>query len=317
LIKERWQLELQSAMAFIGFPESGMSEDQIRELLKRAEVFDAQWEIWPVSEDVTPDPNDALANAIAYDFGRALAQRQLSVQFQPIVRLSDSAIVGFEPLMRWTDPAAGEQSPAVFIPVAEEKRLIVHADKWVLEQACTALKQVEEAVRPDRELFMSVNFSGHDFMESDFVATLLDTAERAGIAPRQLVVEITERVPIHAHHKVRGVLESCRAAGVRMALDNFGTGYSSLRYLHEYPVDTVKIHRSFVRAMHTDARSIDVVRSIVGLAKNLNLAVTAVGVETVDEARALTDVGCDLAQGFHFGRPMGREALITHLRPSP
>jgi EAL domain-containing protein (putative c-di-GMP-specific phosphodiesterase class I) len=160
---------------------------------------------------------------------------------------------------------------------------------------------------------MSVNFSSHDFAESDFVSHVSNTVDRTGVEPAQIRLEITERALIQQPAKAKQALDECRSRGMGVAIDDFGTGYSSLRYLHYYPIETLKVDQSFTRVMQTEARSFELVRSIIALGKNLNMTVVTEGVETSEEARLLRAMGCDTAQGYYFAKPMTEDAIIEML----
>ena len=297
---------------------------RFRDTLTRAEILGDSQGTWPPPEAMEiglAAHTDVLESVkIANEFKEALENRQLTLHYQPIVELESGQVVGFEALMRWTHPVRGVISPAVFIPIAEKSDLIVDASKWALEEACMALKRIEAAVRPERQLYMSVNFSSHDFAQSDFVSTMLEILHRTGVAPPQIKLEITERVLIQQPANAMEALHSCRNAGIGIFIDDFGTGYSSLSYLHHYPIETLKVDQSFTRLMQKEARSLGLGRSIVGIGKNLNMTVVTEGVEAVEEARLLRGMGCNTAQGYFFAKPMPESAIIEMLgrwKPSP
>ena len=288
-----------------------------RDTLTRAEILGDNQGTWPPPETLErtlTTRTDVLEKLkIANEFKEALESRQLSLHYQPIVELTGGYVVGFEALMRWTHPEKGPISPGIFIPIAEQSELIVDASRWAVEEACFALKRIEQAVRPKRRLYMSVNFSSHDFAESDFVNHVTSTVDRTGVEPAQVRLEITERALIQQPAKAKQALDECRSRGMGVAIDDFGTGYSSLRYLHYYPIETLKVDQSFTRVMQTEARSFELVRSIIALGKNLNMTVVTEGVESSEEARLLRAMGCDTAQGYYFAKPMTEDAIIEML----
>lgn len=250
---------------------------------------------------------------IANEFKTALEKGGLALHYQPIVDLGKGGVVGFEALMRWTHPEKGVISPGLFIPIAEKSGLIVAASKWALKESCAALKRIQTQTKPEKPLYMSVNFSSHDFVEDDFVKGVVDTINNAGVEPGQIKLEITERLLIQQPDNAKDALSACRKAGIGVAIDDFGTGYSSLSYLYYFPIDVLKIDQSFIRAMYHEERSLELVKSIISLGKNMNMSIIAEGVENMEEARLLRSIGCDMAQGYYFARPMAEGAVIDTL----
>jgi EAL domain-containing protein (putative c-di-GMP-specific phosphodiesterase class I) len=161
---------------------------------------------------------------------------------------------------------------------------------------------------------MSVNFSSTDFASDGFVENIYNTLSRTDVAAQQLTLEITERILMQQPEQANETLEMCCNAGMKIAIDDFGTGYSSLSYLHSFPIDVLKIDRSFVVDMMKKESSLELVRSIIGLGKNLKMRTVAEGVETLDEAKVLKDMGCDRAQGYYFAKPLPEEEIVHLLR---
>jgi diguanylate cyclase len=250
---------------------------------------------------------------IANEFKEALQNNEVSLHYQPIVDMSSGDVVGFEALMRWIHPKNGFISPGVFIPIAEKSGLIVEASKWALNEACQALTRIEKALNKKTPLYVSVNFSSHDFAEEDFVSNVLTTVRRNRVAPSQIKLEITERLLIQQPDNAKAALEACKEAGIEIAIDDFGTGYSSLSYLYYFPIHILKIDQSFIRAMHAEERSFELVKSIVSLGKSMKMGIIAEGVETREEAHLLRDLGCDSAQGYYFAKPMAEKDVIAAL----
>lgn len=258
------------------------------------------------------------ANAVetikmANEFRAAIGTDQLSLHYQPIMNLNSGQVDGFEALMRWNHPEKGPISPAVFIPVAEDSGLIVEASRWALREACRALKRIEGRVGLDRELFMSVNFSTADFAEENFLDQLYTILSETDVAPNKIHLEITERLLMNQPQNAKETLTLCRKAGLGIAIDDFGTGYSSLSYLHYYPIDTLKIDQSFVRNMLQDSTSMELVKSIIALGKNMKMKIIAEGVEHAEEAEILQTLGCEHAQGYHFSRPHSEKDITDKL----
>jgi EAL domain-containing protein (putative c-di-GMP-specific phosphodiesterase class I) len=287
-----------------------------RDTLKRVEMFTHNDGGLPPIEALERGytaQTDVMASLkIANEFKEALENGQLEMHYQPIVDLAKGQVAGFEALMRWPHPS-GPISPGLFIPIAEKSGYIVTASKWALAESCRALKRIEAAVNPPRPLYMSVNFSSHDFAEEDFVKSVLGTIRDAGVKPNQIKLEITERLLIQQPETAKESLEACRKAGIGIYIDDFGTGYSSLSYLYYFPIETLKVDQSFIRVMNKEPRSMELVRSIIGLGKNLNMNVIAEGVENPEEASLLRSMGCDMAQGYYYAKPMPEAEVIKKL----
>ncbi len=292
-----------------------------RDTLTRAEIWGERYQ-WPPAEMVElsyVEKADAVQTiTIANEFKDALLTKFVQLYYQPIISLKTGEITGFEALMRWNHPKKGFISPAIFIPVAEESGLIIEASKWALREACHALKRIEAAAGVDNKLYMSVNFSSADFSSDDFVTNVYNTISESDVAPEQVHLEITERVLIQQPDRAKDTLRMCRKAGMGIAIDDFGTGYSSLSYLHYFPIDTLKIDQTFVRDMHKNEHSLALVNSIVTLGQNMHMTTVAEGVEVREEAHKLREMGCELAQGYLFAKPMSESdliALLTHWTP--
>ena len=251
---------------------------------------------------------------VANEFREALENNELALHYQPVIDMKTNDIIGFEALMRWEHPERGFISPGVFIPVAEETGLIVSASTWALNEACKALKRIENKTGWKDFLTMSVNFSSTDFASSDFVDTVYNTLSATDVAPNQLTLEITERILMQQPETAKNTLEMCRKAGMHIAIDDFGTGYSSLSYLHSFPIDILKIDRSFVVDMFKDERNIELIRSIIGLGKNLKMNIVAEGVENKEEIDTLKFLGCDKAQGFYYAKPLPEDEVVKLLK---
>jgi diguanylate cyclase (GGDEF)-like protein/PAS domain S-box-containing protein len=231
---------------------------------------------------------------------QAIAQQQFVLHYQPQVRASDGALVGCEALIRWRHPTRGLVEPDRFIPLAEEQRLIVPIGDWVLREATQAARRWRDA---GRELPVSVNLSLLQLREPGFVEGLKAALADAGVPGRLLEVEITERMLMDDVDAVRATLNQLRAMGVRVAIDDFGTGYSSLGSLNQFPIDRIKIDRSFVRGLPRHSGHAAIARAIVMLAASLGLEVIAEGVETADQRDFLVGLGCPQLQGLLFGAP--------------
>jgi diguanylate cyclase (GGDEF)-like protein/PAS domain S-box-containing protein len=239
---------------------------------------------------------------------RAVAAEELSVVYQPRFHASTRLVLGFEALVRWTDADLGPVSPTEFVPIAEETGLIIAIGLWVLERAAEQLR-VFRARFPGKALSMSVNLSARQLLgEVKISEAVRDVLRRTSIPPASLELEITEGIFVSRAETVVEVLSSLRALGVRLSVDDFGTGYSSLAYLRRFPIDAMKIDRTFITDMVTHRDDATIVRVVIELARALGIRTTAEGVENEDQARMLTELGCDELQGFHLARPMTAEA---------
>lgn len=235
------------------------------------------------------------------DLRQALDFDQFEVHYQPILSLTDGRVVEVEALVRWRRPGFGLTYPTTFIPVAEETGLIVPIGRWVLQQAC-AQAAVWNAQVSDR-LVMSVNLSARQFSDPGLVGDVERALRESGLAASALKLEITESAAVEDVQATLEKLQALKALGVQLAIDDFGTGYSWLRYLKHFPVDALKIDRSFVQGMASDAQDAAIVHSVVALAKTLNLSVIGEGIENEAQAVHLRALGCDRGQGFLFARP--------------
>ena len=252
---------------------------------------------------------------IANEFKDALDRDngEITLFYQPVINLHTGEVYGFEALMRWFHPEKGFISPAVFIPVIEETGQIIEASNWAFRKACTSLKHIQESTRYHKDLHMSVNFSSEDFSAPDFVDNIYSALSETDVKAEQIHLEITERLLVGQPERAKETLSMCRKAGMGVAIDDFGTGYSSLNYLHTYPINTLKIDQSFIRDMESDKTLLQLVRSIVMLGHNMGMDIVAEGVETLQEAKILKEMGCNLVQGFYFAKPMSEKDVIELL----
>lgn len=248
----------------------------------------------------------------------AIDNNELFLFYQPIIDIQNLKIAGFEALMRWKHPEKGIIPPSVFIPVAEESGLIVEMSRWALGVSCDTIKTLTQAANPDllgsHPLFISVNFSVKDFSEADFSKGIDETLKNKGVSPSQIHLEITESLLMEAPGAAKDALEKCHENGISISIDDFGTGYSSLAYLHYFPIDTLKIDQSFVRSMSKNPASLALVKSIVGLARNLNMKLIAEGIETEAEASIIRGLGCEECQGFWFSKPLPLEDALKFIK---
>jgi diguanylate cyclase (GGDEF)-like protein/PAS domain S-box-containing protein len=255
--------------------------------------------------------------SIESDLRRALQREEITLLYQPIVRLEDRVIAGFEALARWNHPKLGRLSPHEFINIAEETGLIVELGLFVLERAARQLSTWQRTLRPREPLFASVNVSSRQLLRHDLIADLRTVLARAPLNRGSLKLEITESVVMENPEQAAQMLHRIRELGAGLALDDFGTGHSSLAYLQRFPFDTIKIDKSFVHMTAKGTRPV-ILRSIIALAHDLGMDVVAEGAETDSDAVELSQLGCEFAQGFVFGEPMtperARDLIQSHGR---
>ncbi|MEO0515013.1 MAG: EAL domain-containing protein [Planctomycetota bacterium] len=240
---------------------------------------------------------------------QAIGTEQIFMAYQPIISVSEGHIVGFEALVRWQHPEMGVVRPDHFIDIAEDTGLIVPLGRWILEESCRELKVIHQAI-PDLEFTMNINLSKRQLVQPDIVEMLGDVVETAGVEPAWIKLEITESVIMDGQAAMTPVLEAMRAMGFQLAMDDFGTGHSSLSCLHEFPIDVLKIDRSFVQSLDQHIEFAAVIQAIVTLAHTLGLSVVAEGIETMEQLAVLQALDCDHLQGYLFARPMPVREVI-------
>ena len=237
----------------------------------------------------------------------ALENKELSLHYQPIVAVDTGVVYGFEALLRWEPSGSDPIPPSTFIPVAEQCGLIVPVSVWVLRTACFEAARWQRRYPAEPPLYVSINISAKHFSHTGFIRHVKDALEESAINPCCVVIELTESVAMSDIAGTSETMSELRSLGVNLSIDDFGTGYSSLSYLRRFPVDTLKIDQSFVKMM--DAENYAIVKTIIGLAANLELKVVAEGVETKVQQQRLAAAGCGLAQGHLFAEPMRAESI--------
>ena len=243
-----------------------------------------------------------------------LELNQLAIHYQPVVRLdqgTEYTDYGVEALLRWMHPTRGMIPPLNFIPLAEETGLIIPIGRWVLREACRQGVLLHERFPRTPPLTVSVNLSVKQLQSESIIADVLEALETTGLPPESLVLEITETVVMVDTEMAVDRLRDLKTLGVQLAMDDFGTGYSSLSYLSRFPIDILKMDRSFLAPEHEES---GLAAAIVGLGNSLNLNVVAEGIELPEQIASLQDLGCELGQGFLFARPMDYDALSEYLR---
>lgn len=251
------------------------------------------------------------------DLRKALGTGQLMLHYQPIVSLETGRVADFEALARWRHPEKGMISPAEFIPVAEDSNLIVPLGDWVMHEACRELARIRTFAGADVMPSVSVNLSRRQLLLPDLPRRLAEAARAGGADPSLVCVEITESAVMGDAAGAAEVLRQIKRAGFRIALDDFGTGHSSLASLHTFPIDVLKIDRSFIANLSRGRDYAALVHAITTLARNLGMVVIAEGVETVEQVSLLQGLDCQFAQGFLFGRPMPASDLAAYAPPRP
>ena len=248
------------------------------------------------------------------DLRRAIEQYEFRLHYQPIVSLATGLIAGFEALVRWQHPERGLIPPAAFIPVAEETGLIVPIGQWVLYEACRQTRCWQKRYVTHPPLSISVNLSAKQVMQPDLLTQIDHILQQTGLDARTLTLEITESIIMDNVASTATLLAGLKARQVRLHIDDFGTGYSSLSYLHRFPIDALKIDRSFVSRIGQHGEGLEIVRAIRTLAENLEIGVTAEGVETAEQLAQLRALRCEYGQGYFFSKSVEGEAAEELIR---
>ena len=247
------------------------------------------------------------------DLAHAIERGELRLAYQPIVQVDSSRVAGVEALLRWSHPVRGEIRPDVFIPIAEETGLIVPIGRWVVQDATTRLaewKRVSPDLAPGH---VSVNVAGPQLQDPGFPLDVAEALRRSGLEPHELILEVTETSLIEDTVASASCFAQLRELGVRLAIDDFGSGYSALNYLRRFPMDILKIDRSFVQGVSTASEDAALTRAMIAMAAALGLDVVAEGVEDDDQLSELQALDCGMAQGFLFSRAVPPDALLELL----
>jgi predicted signal transduction protein with EAL and GGDEF domain len=311
--------ELRST-ASVGIVTSDQSQVSAEDILRNADV--AMYEAKRAGRACSVIFNEAMHTrlarhvAIEADLHKAIGTDELSLVFQPIVELDSGRMVSAEALLRWNHPQLGQIPPSEFIPIAEDSGLIVTLGQWVLTEACKAFVRWRQLDPQRAPQTVSVNISRAELaLGSQLLERVLGTLESIGMSPQCLQLEVTEREVMRNPETSLAVMRELRRLGIHLAMDDFGTGTSSLRFLQEYPFDTIKIDRSFVKDLNTGSDVLAVIHATVGLIENLGMASLAEGIEEPAQLAILQSLGCRFAQGYLFSRPVTAERLLDALQP--
>ena len=302
LIEEQ-EIAIKTSIGISIFPEHGVTADL---LIKNADVamYKAKEQTGNKYQVYSPEIEDRSLESIQLenDLYKALDQNEFVLYFQPKVDTASNTLTGAEALVRWKHPKLGLLAPKDFIPLAEETGLILSIGEWVLQQACQQMKNWHD--QGYSSLGVSVNLSPQQFNQDQLICRIKEILEETGLPPHSLELELTENLIIHNTEKTLTTIHQLKKLGIKISIDDFGTGYSSLGYLKDFPVDTLKIDKSFIDDITTNPNNAAITNTIITLAKSLHLQVIAEGVETKDQLDFLTEHGCTLIQGYYFSQPI-------------
>jgi len=251
------------------------------------------------------------------DLRNAIAEGQFVTFYQPIVDIKTMQLFGFEALIRWNHPKRGLVPPDDFIPVSEVTNLIVPITLWILRRSCEQMVEWQRKYPKHERMIISINLSGKHFAQHDLVRQVKQILKETGLEPTRLKLELTESAVMENAETAIFLLKRLRELGVQISIDDFGTGYSSLSYLHRFPINTLKVDRSFVGEMVKASEKGEIVRTIISLSKTLGLSVIAEGIETVHQLHQLRILDCEYGQGYLFSRPIAAAAAEELLRETP
>jgi EAL domain-containing protein (putative c-di-GMP-specific phosphodiesterase class I) len=244
---------------------------------------------------------------------KSISNKDFILHYQPIIDIQKNKISGFEALIRWNHPERGLIYPDQFISAAENSGLITELSRFVVEESCQFLSELQKNESVPDSLFISVNFTAKDFLVNDFKDHILKNLKDNDLRTDQLHIEITERLLMNEPHQAQEVLEECRKDGMVVSIDDFGTGYSSLSYLHHFPIDILKIDRSFIINMQEDESAHNLVSSVISLGHNIGMSIIAEGIEKKEQSEMLKKMGCDKIQGYFYSRPIPEQDVLEYL----
>jgi EAL domain-containing protein (putative c-di-GMP-specific phosphodiesterase class I) len=248
---------------------------------------------------------------------KAIERQELFVHYQPIISLPTGKITGFEALARWQHPQLGLIPPVKFIPVAEETGLINQIGEFVLRAACEQLHLWQSEKLVNYPLIASVNLSARQFTQTNLIEQIEQIITETRIAPENLKLEITESAIMNNPQAAKIILQQLRDRHIQLCIDDFGTGYSSLSYLHQFPVDILKVDRSFVNCLDRDGEDVGLVTAIIHIAETMNMKAIAEGIETANQLVRLRELNCDFGQGYLFSKPLSVRDATDLLLSAP
>jgi diguanylate cyclase (GGDEF)-like protein/PAS domain S-box-containing protein len=304
----------------IGIAISAGKHENIEDLLRNADV--AMYKAKSLGKDgyvmfETKMREDLLEQVeFEADLRRAIERREFVLHYQPIINLQTEEMIGMEALVRWNHPERGLISPDKFIPVAEETGLIVPLGQWILEEACRQARSWQIEFNNRQNLSITVNLSNKQIQEESLVRVVASALSDSGLSANHLILEITENTMLQETESVISKLNELKDLGVKLAIDDFGTGYSSLSYLQRFPIDVLKIDKSFIDKLNQGREGAAVARAIITMSETLHLKTIAEGIETINQNSVLQSLGCEFGQGYHFSKPLNREDMRTFLEYS-
>ena len=301
------------AQGSIGIALARTSTDRPEDILRDATtaMHRAKQDGSCVCEVFDPEMNQQAKERLRLeaDLHHALQRDEFVLHYQPIVNLAEGGLSAFEALVRWQHPERGLVRPDLFIPIAEETGLIVPLGRWVLERACRTMRQLHQRFPHSEHVSVAVNLSGRQFEDGELVASVSEALAATELSPSRLELEMTESVVMARTRENAQRLHSLRALGIRLLIDDFGTGYSSLSSLQSFPLDCLKIDRTFVSRMEFEEEKCEIVRTIVALARTLKMEVVAEGIETSEQLAMLRELGCEYGQGYLFSSAVDSQAI--------
>ena len=248
---------------------------------------------------------------------KAVHQEEMVLHYQPVISLVTHKIVGFEALIRWNSPERGFLGPDRFLNALDTTGLLNELDLWVINRAIRDFSLLKRQSQDRSPLYISVNISERTFFHPDILEIISGVISESGLEPGNLVIEITEQSNFKAEQTVSQIMNQLRGKGIKLSLDDFGTGYSTLGYLHRFPVDYLKIDKSFIQTVGLEGENSRIIQTIVNLAEHIGMSVIAEGVETVEQLSFLREINCEYVQGFYFSRPIDLEGALELVRKNP
>jgi diguanylate cyclase (GGDEF)-like protein len=309
------------APASIGIAMSATGDESFEDLLRDADTAMYRAKALGKGRYEVFDPAMHLRAVtrlqVETDLRRAVEREEFRLHYQPIIAIEGGYVFAVEALVRWQHPTRGLVPPLEFIPVTEETGLIVPLGEWVLREACRQMWHWEQELGALAPHMMSVNLSSKQFMQHDLIDKVKEILGETGLDPRRLGLDLTESVVMENADSTTVMLTQLTELHIHLSIDDFGTGYSSLSYLHRFPIEALKIDRSFIRRMGAQGENLEIVRTILTLAHSLGMTVVAEGVETAEQLRQLKDLGCEYAQGYLFSRPVDGDAAAVLIKGGP